>query len=106
MERTWDLDETEEGVAVRGEIDLASAAEFRERLYEAVKDAPDPLIIDMSGVTFIDSAGIHALTRFAAVTAQSNLVIEASQHVFNVLEIVGLTEGGWPHVLVLPPLDG
>jgi ABC-type transporter Mla MlaB component len=104
MERTWRLDETDEGVAVRRDR-LGIRAEFGERLYEAVKDAPAPLIIDLSGVTFIDSSGVHALTRRADVTAESDMVIQASRQVFTVLDVVGLTEGRWPDVLVLPPRD-
>jgi STAS domain len=67
LERTWRLDQTIEGVSVHGEIDLGSAAECGERLYEAVADLDGPLVIDLCGVTFMDSSGVHALTRLADV---------------------------------------
>jgi anti-anti-sigma factor len=47
---------------VSGEIDFATADAFRSRLYEIIdrSDAP-PVFVDLAAVTFIDSAGYHAL---------------------------------------------
>lgn len=46
-------------VHVRGEVDIASAGTLRETLIEVLGAAPDThLIVDLSGVEFIDSTGI------------------------------------------------
>jgi anti-anti-sigma factor len=102
---TWGLDRTEEGISVRGEIDLASADDLVEAVCESARDAPRPFVIDLSAVTFMDSAGVNALTRVANVLTSSDIVIRPSREVFRVLDLVGLTNGSWKNVVVLPPPD-
>jgi anti-sigma B factor antagonist len=64
MPDTWGLDRTVEGLSVHGEIDLATAEPFEEQASEAVMDAPgSSVLLDLSGVTFMDSAGLRALIR-------------------------------------------
>lgn len=50
-------------VSVRGELDLATVPVLRERL-ESVHDVspvPSPLVVDLSALTFIGSAGLALL---------------------------------------------
>jgi anti-sigma B factor antagonist len=62
---------------VRGEIDLATQAEFRAVLSDLVVSGQVNLTIDLSGVEFIDSTGLRVLasqsTRF--VKAGGSLVV-------------------------------
>ena len=45
-----------------GELDLASAEPFRGELSAAVRGASDTtFLVDLSGVTFMDSSGLRAL---------------------------------------------
>jgi len=46
--------------AVTGEIDISTAAQLRERLFE-LADSGGTLIVNLNRVTFIDSAGLAAL---------------------------------------------
>jgi anti-anti-sigma factor len=50
-------------VSVRGELDLATVPVLRERLdsFGEVSESPSPLVIDLSAVTFIGSAGLALL---------------------------------------------
>src|SRR5262245_4241967 len=49
-------------VTVRGEVDLASAPDFGRRLTAALRaSGPSTAVIDLGGVTYLDSSGIHAL---------------------------------------------
>jgi anti-sigma B factor antagonist len=48
-------------VALGGEIDLAIAAPLREALTSAIGETRQRVIIDLAGVTFIDSTGLHAI---------------------------------------------
>jgi anti-anti-sigma factor len=50
-------------VSVRGELDLATVPVLRERLdtLDQVAAAPSPLVVDLSAVTFIGSAGLALL---------------------------------------------
>ena len=44
------------------EIDYAGATAFRDGLYERVDQSDTPIVhLDLAAVTFIDSAGYHAL---------------------------------------------
>ena len=51
------------GVAVRGEIDINTATTLEEALDRAIRDSVGAFIVDLSGVEFIDSTGIHVLVR-------------------------------------------
>jgi anti-anti-sigma factor len=50
-------------VAVRGELDLATVPVLRERLdsLDEVSTSPSPLVVDLSALTFIGSAGLALL---------------------------------------------
>jgi anti-anti-sigma factor len=47
-------------VVVSGELDLSSSPEFDAALTRAVADA-DEVLLDISGVTFIDSTGLSSI---------------------------------------------
>jgi anti-anti-sigma factor len=55
----------DDGVVVTadGELDLRSAQTFGERLQEVEADAGSRLVVDLRGVTFLDSSGIGELVR-------------------------------------------
>jgi anti-sigma B factor antagonist len=62
---TVDIDPRDSAVvvSVRGELDLATVPVLRERL-ERLGEAsppPSPVVVDLSGVTFIGSAGLALL---------------------------------------------
>jgi anti-sigma B factor antagonist len=48
-------------VTVTGELDLSTVAPFRARLFDALARGGTKLILDLHGVTFIDSTNIGAL---------------------------------------------
>jgi anti-sigma B factor antagonist len=48
-------------IAPTGELDLAGANAFRTALHGALPGASDGMIIDLSDVAFIDSAGLAVL---------------------------------------------
>jgi len=50
-------------LTVTGEIDLATATRFEAELDAVISEAHSPADVDLSGVTFIDSSGLHALIR-------------------------------------------
>ena len=49
-------------VALAGELDMASSPALSDTL-DALADTPSPVVVDLSGLTFIDSSGIHAILR-------------------------------------------
>src|SRR5271165_1396482 len=91
--------EQSDGLAVAhvsGEIDLATAPELRDRLAEIPSDAGN-VIVDLSGVTFLDSTGLSVL-----VATWKRLTYEAPSGAFRlvvrrptiqrVLEVTGLAQ--------------
>jgi anti-anti-sigma factor len=48
-------------LAAIGEFDLATAPQLDGYCAEAVRDGAQLIVLDLSGVTFIDCSGVHAL---------------------------------------------
>jgi anti-sigma B factor antagonist len=80
-------------VTVRGEIDLATQADFRAVLSDLVVSGQVNLSIDLSGVEFIDSTGLGALIgarrRVHAFNGSLRL-IAPSDPVMKVFTVTGL----------------
>ena len=55
------LDQQTHLIAVRGEVHVSTAPEFSERLNEAIAGGKTGVVIDMTGVDFIDSTGLSVL---------------------------------------------
>ena len=51
--------------SVEGEIDIANASELRDELFATLSNQPPGLIVDLSGVTYLDSRGVHVLLELA-----------------------------------------
>ncbi|HEY3737840.1 MAG TPA: STAS domain-containing protein [Jatrophihabitans sp.] len=83
-------------LAVAGDVDIRSAAELRDagtRELEEVGCAK--LVLDLSGIEFIDSTGLGALLgiRLVAEKQDKPVVLHApSEHVFYVIDLAGLSE--------------
>lgn len=48
-------------VSVEGEVDLSSSRELQSRLREVISEGPSRLIVDLSGVPYMDSSGVATL---------------------------------------------
>jgi anti-sigma B factor antagonist len=48
-------------VAPTGRLDVAGAPALKEALSEAVKNGPPRIVIDMQGVSFVDSTGLGSV---------------------------------------------
>ena len=79
-------------VTVPAEIDTINAGEVREALLAASHDAT-VLIIDMSGTTFCDSAGVQAIidTYNQAAATRTQLRLVATE-VLRILTLVGVDQ--------------
>jgi anti-sigma B factor antagonist len=63
------------GVAVRGELELATAPELSAALDEAIRATEGPFVIDLSNVGFLDSSGIACLMRARALLGRDDRVL-------------------------------
>jgi anti-sigma B factor antagonist len=80
-------------VTVVGELDLSTVARFRAKLFDAVDQGGTKLIVDLGGVTFIDSTNIGALLdahRRADELDGELAVVAADRNVLQVFEIAGI----------------
>ena len=55
---------------VTGEIDMSNAASIRQQVGESVTPGDDALLLDLSELSFIDSAGLHALIELGTVLGE------------------------------------
>jgi anti-sigma B factor antagonist len=72
----------------RGEVDLATMAAFEQTLERGIGTDCD-LVVDLSELTFIDAAGLRALSEAAARVSRLSLV-GPSRHLARLLHLVGL----------------
>ena len=80
-------------IAVAGEIDASTQDQLRAQLLDVIERGAKDIVVDMGGVTFLDSSGlrglIEAIQRGAAVTLLN--LQPAVKLVFDIVEIPGLT---------------
>jgi anti-sigma B factor antagonist len=81
-------------VAVVGEIDMATAPEVSSAI-DSGQNGVGRVVVDLSGVTFLDSSALNALVQSQQELAQHDvafrIVSPADQAVRNIFEITRLT---------------
>jgi anti-anti-sigma factor len=88
------------GLRLAGELDLFTSSKLTLALADV--DAMDPIHVDLSELTFIDSAGIGAILTFAGSRTDSGRVVlvNPSEPVRRALEIAGLDQHPAVEILV------
>lgn len=77
-----------------GDLDLASSVELLQAVRAQLRTRPQTLALDLSGVGFIDVAGLRAVIscrRMAAARGAALEVVAVSPPVRRLLELVGLS---------------
>jgi anti-sigma B factor antagonist len=90
----WALRDGVARLVVAGEVDLTSADALTGRALALLDDGPTQLVLDMSGVTFCDSAGLNALFRVYARAEEmgARLMLQSlNAPVYRVLDATGAT---------------
>jgi anti-anti-sigma factor len=59
-------------IAVAGELDMETAPQLSEEVELAVWNTVGAFVLDLSGVSFLDSSGLHALLRARAYLARED----------------------------------
>ncbi len=79
---------------IAGDVDVVIATQVRNRLLEAVQNRDSGLVIDLSQVPYVDSAGINVLfelaERLGARQLQLGVVALGDSFVDRILKIVDL----------------
>ncbi len=83
-------------VRLRGELDHSAAAEAMRAIEEAAEEyLPRQCVLDLSGLSFMDSSGIAVILKADRLLRQSGASLSLSQppeQVRRVLEIAGLSQ--------------
>ena len=85
---------TSGSVVVRGEVDMATAPQLRDALFDLLDSGATRITIDCRGLEFLDSSGIGVLIAVRKRLGDDGaLTLEAPPaHVRKVLELTGVTE--------------
>jgi anti-sigma B factor antagonist len=81
-------------ITVRGELDFSVAARLEESILEA-RNGGEPIVLDLSGVTFLDSSALRALVSAGVALKDSGVRLQVgprSEAVSRILEITGLDD--------------
>jgi anti-sigma B factor antagonist len=76
-------------VTLAGELDLASLPAVAAPLDELLGRTPQPVVLDLAGLSFLDSSGVAVLVRIANHFDQVR-TRAATQPVRRVIEVLGL----------------
>ncbi len=87
-----ELDAATTVVAVEGELDLASAPSLKWSLTDLLDSGARRVVLDLSGVTFIDSTALGVLVGVHRTLADEGRLAIAGAHteVQNIFELTGL----------------
>lgn len=81
-------------IAVSGEIDVATAPQLRECLHGVIAQGEVTIVLDLLGVTFLDSTAlgvlVGALKRCRELGGELHVVV-ADPRIVKIFEITGLT---------------
>ena len=94
---TLSLETREEGeqvrIAVAGELDLSSALPFDEEIRRAEERQPKTLVIDLSGLRFLDSTGLRLIMSAQARARKRGIrlaVVEGGDAVKRIFRLAGV----------------
>ena len=82
-------------IAFTGELDLASAGRVEEELAAIERDAPARIVLDLRGLTFMDSTGLRLVAGADARAREAGrrvTIIQGPEAVRRVFEITRLDE--------------
>jgi anti-anti-sigma factor len=80
---------------VTGEVDMSNATSVRQQIEGSVTPDDDALLVDLSELSFIDSAGLHAVIELGTVLDERRqqllLCVPHGSHIERAIEIIGLS---------------
>jgi anti-sigma B factor antagonist len=81
-------------LAVRGDLDLFTAPEFRERLAACAERGGGRVVVDFGGASFIDSSGAAALLQVRRLHRDDArlVIVNRDPGIARIFEVMGLDE--------------
>ena len=91
--------EREDGTVVAivtGEVDMSNATSVRQQIAGSVTPGDDAVIVDMSELSFMDSAGLHGVIELSTVLAERRqrflLCVPHDSPIARAIEVIGLPQ--------------
>ena len=83
-------------IAVAGEVDLENAGALEQHLQDVITNRARSVVLDLGGLTYLDSAGLRALftlaNRLELLQVRLQIVLPADSPVRKAVMLVGLGE--------------
>lgn len=80
-------------LSLYGELDVASAPVLEKKLKRLQWAGAEAIVVDLSGLDFVDSSGLHVLSRAFGRTPEGRLsLLRGSRTVHRVFELTGMDE--------------
>jgi len=97
---------TDRAFVVTGELDGSTTALF-DSVVTPARPEGEPVVLDLAGVTFIDSSGVRSLIRLAQSLEGVGLILrDPSPRVLHLFELRGLDAAGlWAVEAPGPPIE-
>jgi anti-anti-sigma factor len=96
-EAALDVEQLPDGtlrISIRGEIDLSNVATVEQEMLEAISNQASEVVVDLSGVTYVDSAGLRVLftlgTRLESLQIRFRLVVPPDSPPRRVIDLSGI----------------
>lgn len=83
-------------VVVSGEIDVMSVAALRRSLMRALEETTGTLVLDLSGVRFMDASGVGALVDVNNKAAESGREVVVTRPSAVVRRMISILGPAWP----------
>ena len=83
------------GLAMHGDVDMATAPALDDALADAIRESDGAFVVDLSGVEFLDSSGLKLLLRARALLGREDralAVVCPRGRVRRVFELSGVAE--------------
>jgi anti-sigma B factor antagonist len=87
------IDESIEVLTVSGELDMSNSTELRRRVDRAIRDGRNRVVVDLAGLTHMDSSGMAALIDSHQLTEARGgklALVITSESVRRTVEVRGL----------------
>jgi len=89
------LDADRHVVAVRGEIDLFTAPELKQKLTDAIEGGKSRIVVDLTDTTFLDSTALGVLIGAVKRLRSRDgalVIVNTDQNIAKTFEITGLDQ--------------
>ena len=77
-------------LCISGQLDTAAAGSLAERAGAALRAAPGPVLVDLSGLTFIDAHGARALAALTRTLTGRRACVPSCPSMIRILDLLGL----------------